>query len=102
MHLLAYNLIRTVMADAAQSHACEPRAIGFKGTLQTLLAYQPQLERASADALPGLYEEMLFAVACHRVANRPNRYEPLALKCRAKPHDLLTVPRKEAKRRLAA
>jgi hypothetical protein len=102
MHLLAYNLIRTVMADAAQRHACEPRALSFKGTLQTLSAYQPQLERASADALPGLYEEMLFAVACHRVANRPNRYEPRAIKRRPKPHDLLTVPRKEAKRRLTA
>jgi hypothetical protein len=102
MHLLAYNLIRTVMADAALRHNCEPRAISFKGTLQTLSAYRPLLETASSDALPNLYEELLAAVASHRVGNRPDRYEPRAIKRRPKPHDLLTVPRKEAKRRLAA
>jgi Transposase DDE domain len=35
-HILAYNLIRTVMAQAACRHHIEPRTISFKGTLQTL------------------------------------------------------------------
>lgn len=102
MHLLAYNLIRTVMADAAQRHGCQPREISFKGTLQTLGAYRPQVETAPADVLPDLYEEVLFAVASHRVGSRPNRFEPRAIKRRPKPHDFLTIPRKEAKRRLVA
>lgn len=41
-HLLAYNLIRTVMAQAAEKHDIEPRTISFKGTLemlQPLIAY---------------------------------------------------------------
>jgi hypothetical protein len=102
MHLLGYNLIQTVMADAAQRHGCKPREISFKGTLQTLSAYRHQVETVSADVLPALYEELLVAVACHRVGNRPDRYEPRAVKRRPKPHDLLTVPREEAKRHLAA
>jgi len=102
MHLLAYNLIRTVMADAAQWQDCQPREISFKGTLQTLSAYRPLVETAAPDALPALYEELLAAVACHRVGHRPDRYEPRAIKRRPKPHDLLTVPRKEAKRHLVA
>ncbi len=102
MHLLAYNLIRTVMADAAQRHECQPREISFKGTLQTLSAYRSQVETASPEALPGLYEELLLAIAYHRVGNRPNRYEPRAIKRRPKAHALLTVTRNEAKRRLAA
>jgi Transposase DDE domain len=102
MHLLAYNLIRTVMADAAQRRDCQPREISFKGTLQTLAAYRPQVETAPADALANLYEEVLYAVASHRVGNRPDRFEPRAIKRRPKPHDLLTVPRNEAKRRLVA
>jgi hypothetical protein len=40
-HILAYNLIRTVMAQAATKHGIEPRSISFKGTLQTLEAFQP-------------------------------------------------------------
>ena len=40
-HILAYNLIRTIMAQAAQKHCIEPRSISFKGTLQTLEAFQP-------------------------------------------------------------
>ena len=40
-HILAYNLIRTVMAQAASRHGIQPRIISFKGTLQTLEAFQP-------------------------------------------------------------
>jgi hypothetical protein len=40
-HVLAYNLIRTIMAQAATKHGIEPRSISFKGTVQTLEAFQP-------------------------------------------------------------
>ena len=40
-HILAYNLIRTVMAQAASKHGIEPRSISFKGAVQTLEAFQP-------------------------------------------------------------
>ena len=42
-HVLAYNLIRTVMAQAAISHQIEPRTISFKGAKQTLEAFQSVL-----------------------------------------------------------
>ena len=34
-HVLAYNLIRTVMAQAAARHDMVPRSISFKGAMQT-------------------------------------------------------------------
>ena len=37
MHLLAYNLIRGVMAEAAEAHDKQPRQLSFKGALQTNL-----------------------------------------------------------------
>ena len=40
-HILAYNLIRTIMAQAATKHEVEPRSISFKGAVQTLEAFQP-------------------------------------------------------------
>ena len=40
-HILAYNLIRTIIAQAANKHSVEPRTISFKGAIQTLEAFQP-------------------------------------------------------------
>jgi hypothetical protein len=40
-HILAYNLIRTIIAQAASKHDVEPRSISFKGAIQTLEAFQP-------------------------------------------------------------
>lgn len=102
MHLLAYNLIRTVMAEAAEQANMRPREVSFKGALQTLTAYRPLVEQATQQTLPALYASLLDAIASHQVGNRPHRYEPRAIKRRPKEHDLLTIPRHEAKRRLAA
>ena len=43
-YILAYNLIRTIMAQSASKHDIEPRTISFKGTLQTLQAFQPLID----------------------------------------------------------
>jgi hypothetical protein len=100
-HVLAYNLVRTVMAQAAATHGVEPRAISFKGVVQTLEAFQPVIaltgERGSGPRR-SLYEELLAAVASHRVAAQPDRYEPRRRKRRPKPYDRLMTPRAEAKR----
>jgi Transposase DDE domain len=99
-HFLAYNLIRTVMAQAARQHHVEPRQISFKGTVQTLLAFAPQLLLAPLETLPTLAERILTAVAKHRVADRPDRYEPRARKRRYDNFMHLLRPRAEAKARL--
>lgn len=102
MHLLAYNLIRTVIAEAAERADLRPREVSFKGALQTLTAYRSLVEQATPSELPALYESLLDAIASHVVGNRPHRYEPRAIKRRPKEHDRLMIPRHEAKRRLAA
>lgn len=101
-HVLAYNLIRTVMAQAATKHGIEPRSISFKGALQTLEAFQPviALGRRDLASLKNLSERVLAAVASHRVGDRPDRYEPRRRKRRPKPYDRLMQPRHEAKRAL--
>ena len=52
-HLLAYNLLRTVMAVAASENSVEPRAISFKGAKQALTAFAPKLEAGAAGAARG-------------------------------------------------
>lgn len=100
-HLLAYNLIRTVMACAAEAQDLSPGEISFKGTLQTLNAFAPYLRVGSADQQSALFAELLTAVATHRVGNRPDRYEPRKRKRRPKPLPLLTETRAKAKAKMA-
>jgi hypothetical protein len=98
MHLLAYNLIRTVMAQAALAHDINPRTISFKAALQTLEAFRPGLLEASRDALRSLIEEVIHAIVTHRVGQRPNRYEPRARKRRPKQYPLLQHRRTAARK----
>jgi len=102
-HVLAYNLIRTVMAQAAAREGIAPRSISFKATLQVLEAFRP-LIASQAHRGPGhragLYEHLLGAIAVHRVADRPDRFEPRMAKRRPKRYDRLTRPRREIKRQI--
>jgi hypothetical protein len=102
-HALAYNLIRTVMAQAAAGEGVPPREISFKATLQVLEAFRPLIDyRAHRDASyrAALYEQLLRAIAVHRVGDRPDRFEPRMAKRRPKRYDRLTRPRAEIKRRM--
>ena len=92
-HLLAYNLVREVMAQAAREHGVTPRKLSFLGTVQTLEAFRPLLLATTEADMPGLIGRILAAIATHRVGNRPNRYEPRKKKRRAKAYPLLTRSR---------
>jgi hypothetical protein len=103
-HVLAYNLIRTVAAQAAATHGLQPRSISFKGAMQTLEAFQPLIDfKPSHDAahLQALYKQLLHAIATHKVADRPDRFEPRAKKRRRDHFAWLTKPRQEMKREMA-
>ena len=103
-HILAYNLIRTIMAQAASKHGIEPRSISFKGAVQTLEAFQPVIAlqgQQNATRLDDLYQHLLDAVANHRVADRPDRFEPRVKKHRRNHYGWLTKPRSEVKRDMA-
>jgi Transposase DDE domain len=99
-HILAYNLIRTVIAQAASKHGVEPRSISFKGAIQTLEAFQPVIALQGEEGSSfrsQLYQQVLDAIASHRVADRPDRYEPRLRKRRPKHYGFLRKPRHETK-----
>jgi len=78
-HVLAYDLIRTVIAQAATIEGVEPRSISFKATLQILEAFRPldaYRSHSGADGREKPYQQLLGAIAVHRVADRPDRFEP--------------------------
>ena len=97
MYFLAYNLIRGTMAEAARWEEIEPRRLSLKGALHTVRAFEEshlyEASRIEAD-LPRLLE----LIGQKRVGDRPDRYEPRAVKRRPKPHPLLQMTRQEAQR----
>ena len=102
-HILAYNLIRTIIAQAASKHGLEPRSLSFKGAMQTLEAFQPVLALQAgndAECCNEFYQQVLDAIAKHRVADRPDRVEPRLRKRRPKHYGFLRKPRAETKRDL--
>src|SRR5919201_3881046 len=102
-HVLAYNLIRTVMAQAAARQEIPPRSISFTGAMQTLEAFRPLIAFQGFRGVvhrAALYQQVLRAIAVHRVADRPDRFEPRMAKRRPKRYDRLTRPRAEIKCRM--
>ena len=100
VHLLAYNLIRTVMAQAAHRYDVSPQTLSFKGTLQHLDAFKKTFLHTDEKHFPTIHGYLLKAIAIRRVGNRSRRSEPRAVKRRRKPYPLLTKPREEARKEL--
>lgn len=102
VHLLAYTLVRAVMAQAAKLADVLPRALSFKGALQVLNAYQQQLRHSAGARMRVMISHLLGAVALLRLPVRPGRVEPRAIKRRPKQHWLLSVPRAVARAAIIA
>jgi hypothetical protein len=94
VYLLAYNLIRLLMAQSALMADVLPRKLSFKHTLQLWLGWSGTRKQTDdPDSISGL----LLLVAEQSVGNRPGRIEPRAIKRRPKPYPLLTKARGEAR-----
>jgi hypothetical protein len=98
MHLLAYNLIRTLLANAADSAGLMPRELSLKAAIQTVNAFAA-LGPLTRDRQT-LYAAILKALATHRVGDRPDRIEPRAVKRRPKHQNRLWEPRNQWRNRL--
>ena len=94
VYLLAYNLIRLMMAQAAQLAQCRPRDLSFKHAVQLWVAWGHYYRQSDDDeALHTLF----VLIAQQRVGNRPGRIEPRAVKRRPKAYPFLTKPRSLAR-----
>ena len=99
-HLLAYNLIRRLMWEAAALHPAQARRLSFKGTIQHVLSLRDllvcrQRKRPSLAMLLTLVSEQV-------VPFRPDRIEPRVRKRRPKNYPLMTQPRSQLKAALGA
>jgi hypothetical protein len=95
-HLLAYNLIRKVMLDAAILCGKKPRNLSFKLALQAIGSFrQAGIFNIKNDIA---YFHLLKSIAYKAVNNRPGRLEPRRVKRRPKPFQRLQKARQLYKR----
>ena len=95
VHLLAYNVIRLLMAQAACNADVDPRELSFKHTVQLWTEWVSRGLSVTKDG--GL---LFTLIAQYRVGNRPGRIEPRMRKRRPKPYPWLKVPRAHARRKI--
>ncbi|MEX2468713.1 MAG: IS4 family transposase [Pseudohongiellaceae bacterium] len=93
VHMLAYNLVRAVMAQAAHLGKVLVRQLSFKGALQLLNAFEVSLRHCPQGRLALRHEHLLAGIAQMKLPHRPGRVEPRAVKRRPKPQQMLTKPR---------
>ena len=95
IYVIAYNLIRATMLEAATRHAVSICRISFKGTVATLRQWAPVMAAASLDKRRRrrLLNALLECLARDTLPIRPNRVEPRAVKRRPKNYQRLTKPR---------
>ena len=98
-HLLAANLIRGMMAEAARRHGMLPRQLSFQGARQMIEGFRVELNRAGPGQVEALVEVMLGAIATQRVGGRPDRVEPRVVKRRPKAYPRMQEPRQAFKKR---
>lgn len=92
VHLLAYNLIRMLMAQAARNAGIDPRNLSFKHTVQLCTEWLSRGLSATKDR-----GRLFDLIAQCRVGNRPGRIEPRMRKRRPKPYPWLKIPRAQAR-----
>lgn len=99
-HLLAYNLLRGTMTEAAKRKEIRPRQLSVKGTMQAVESFTAPM--MAIDGNEAIYDALLTTVSAHRVGNRPGRLEPRFKKSRPAWIAYMTKPRHKSHRRLAS
>jgi len=74
--LIAINVIRTIMLEAAIGEGIEPDRISFVHTVRAVISFSPAFVDESFWKLPDIYKRMLVEIASHLIEERPGRIEP--------------------------
>ena len=78
-HVLAYQLVRRLMAAAAGKHKVKPTQISLLNAARAVVRFSQHMAAAPTWALPIYYDRLLDAIAAGKIDVRPGRLEPRAL-----------------------
>lgn len=92
MHMLCYNMTRSVMQQACKQAGASMAEMSFKGSLGIITSMAAALGTRVLTVV--LYEQMLEGIARDRLKKRPHRSEPRAVKRRKKDYPMLTSKRR--------
>ncbi len=98
--LLAYNLIRKTMLQAAMDTDLSPRQLSFTNAMQNMAASWVVLPTLDNPTIALMITTQIESLTSQIVGKRPNRFEPRAVKRRPKPIRLLNITRDEAREQL--
>jgi len=92
--LIAHNLVRCTMAQAASQHGVPLERLSFKGSLDSVRHFAQAMARARARARrQRLWQLLLQTLARDLVPERPGRREPRAIKRKKNKYPRLDAPR---------
>ena len=95
-YLVAHNLVRCLMAEAAATHQGALERISFKGSVDGLRQFSAAIAQArNRKTRRQLWAELLRSVARALVPDRAGRSEPRAVKRRPQSYPLLNQPRRK-------
>jgi hypothetical protein len=97
--LLAYDLVWTVIHQAAAHAEVEPDRISFAGAVKVILAFSIPLRGLRGVERRHMYARMLDYVAIHINPRRPHRIEPRLVKRELRRYAFLKEPRAIARSR---
>lgn len=100
VNLLAYNLIRAQIAQAAQLHAKNPRQLSFKSGMQLFLQAVVQWVSVPIKHLRKMFKALLLSIASTPVGIIKKKPQPRAVKRRPKAYPRLMEPRAALCRKL--
>lgn len=94
MFLIVHNLIRWLLQRASRSQRKPLRRLSFKGALDSLLRWVPEIHAMPRSQRKSAFRRLLQSIADDLLPVRPNRCEPRRQKRRAK-FSFLTRHRRE-------
>ena len=96
VHVLAYNIIRGNLAQAAILNNKIPRQLSFKSAVQLIIQATKQLIVLTGILLNNALQALFKAIASTPVGLQKRKNQPRAIKRRPKSYPLLMIPRLEA------
>ncbi len=101
VHLLAYNLLRTVMWSAGTQMEVNPLRLSLQEARHHLNHFVGEFKNSGVRKRKKLYQTMLEAIAHKPMKKRPLRFEPRVRKRRPKAYPLMTEPRSILRQKVA-
>ena len=100
--VVAINVVRTIMLEAAIENGVDPIRISFVHTVRAIVMFAPALASEPIWKLPEIYKAMLAEIAAHLVPERLGRNEPRAVRRQRQHYPSLKTTREQWRKRYAA